>query len=208
MKLSEYKVIFWDFDGVIKDSLEIKTESFKNLFKKESLEFIERVGRHHIYNGGISRYEKIPLYLSWLNKNTDKNVEKYLIRFKNMTVQKVIESDWVEGVENFINQNSISQNYYIVTGTPQDEIKIILEEINLIKNFKGYFGSPSKKEDIISLILSEKKYNPSECIMIGDATADYDAAKANKINFLLRKHKDNQDIFINYQGLQVTNFLA
>ena len=32
--LSDYKLVFWDFDGVIKDSVTVKTDAFSKLFEK------------------------------------------------------------------------------------------------------------------------------------------------------------------------------
>ena len=58
--INNYEIIFWDFDGVIKESLNAKSEAFKFLFKEESNEVKNFIENHHKNNGGISRYEKMP----------------------------------------------------------------------------------------------------------------------------------------------------
>ena len=63
--LNSALLIFWDFDGVVKDSLDIKSLSFENLFLPFGTEIASRVRIHHERNGGVSRFEKIPLYLQW-----------------------------------------------------------------------------------------------------------------------------------------------
>ena len=62
-KLNSYKLLFWDFDGVIKESLEIKREAFANIFQGIDEKTKLKIKNHHDKNGGMSRYEKIPLYL-------------------------------------------------------------------------------------------------------------------------------------------------
>jgi hypothetical protein len=63
--VKEFKIIFWDFDGVIKDSVIVKSKGYEKLFLSFGKEVVERVNQHHEANGGVSRFEKIPLYLSW-----------------------------------------------------------------------------------------------------------------------------------------------
>ena len=33
MILDKYEMVFWDFDGVIKESVSVKTDAFEELFK-------------------------------------------------------------------------------------------------------------------------------------------------------------------------------
>lgn len=205
--LNKYEIIFWDFDGVIKDSVKIKTETYMELFAEEGQVFTEKVRMHHIENAGISRFVKIPLYLQWINKNSEENVIKYLNIFKQMVLDNVIYSDWVLGVQEFILNNSELKSFYIVTGTPQEEIEFILDELNISDKFVGVYGSPASKIDIISDIIKSKKIELHKCIMIGDAMVDYESARINNIEFLLRDHNENKDVFSKYEGFRIKNFL-
>ena len=47
------RLVFWDFDGVIKDSLEVKGKVFSQLFQMASPELISRIIAHHAANGGM-----------------------------------------------------------------------------------------------------------------------------------------------------------
>ena len=60
-KLESYDVLFWDFDGVIKDSVSTKSSCFERLFLPCSISTLEKISSHHFDNGGVSRYVKIPL---------------------------------------------------------------------------------------------------------------------------------------------------
>ncbi len=59
------KVVFWDFDGVIKDSVEVKSDAFEQLFLPFGKDIAKKVRIHHEENGGISRFDKLPIYLDW-----------------------------------------------------------------------------------------------------------------------------------------------
>ena len=52
------KVVILDFDGVILDSVNIKTEAFKEIFNRESKVIQNKIVNYHLKNGGISREKK------------------------------------------------------------------------------------------------------------------------------------------------------
>ena len=53
------KLFIFDFDGVIVDSVDIKTEAFGEIYSNYGSSITEKVKNYHIENGGLSRYEKI-----------------------------------------------------------------------------------------------------------------------------------------------------
>ena len=123
-------IIFWDFDGVIKDSVQIKSKAFGNLFAQFGNKISKRVIEHHESNGGMSRFEKIPIYLGWSGvRVTPELIEEYLNKFSILVKSKVIESDWVPGVLEVMQNKKINQLWFIVTATPQDEIEEIINQI-------------------------------------------------------------------------------
>ena len=60
MILDKYEMVFWDFDGVIKESVSVKTDAFEELFKPYGDIVRKKVKNHHIENAGMSRFNKIP----------------------------------------------------------------------------------------------------------------------------------------------------
>ena len=61
-KLTSIKTIFFDFDGVIADSVDIKTKAFAKLFKRYGDEIVKKVVEYHLSHGGVSRYDKFRYY--------------------------------------------------------------------------------------------------------------------------------------------------
>ena len=52
-----------------------------------------------------------------------------------------------------------------------------------------------------------KKSNKGDIIFIGDSLEDYRAAKKSRIKFILKKHKENINMFKNKKVIQISNFI-
>jgi len=189
------KIVFWDFDGVIKDSNDVKTQAFIDLFDAYGSNVVQAVVAHHIKNGGISRFEKIPIYLESYagQKLNDDIIAVYLKKFSNMVVQKVIDSSWVPGVLNTIKNKRSSQKFILVTGTPHDEIRIILETLKIDRYFDTFYGSPNKKETIIKQYLDLFTISSVDSLYFGDSYTDYFAAKTNDVPFVYVNSSNDMD---------------
>ncbi|MDA8867891.1 HAD hydrolase-like protein [Gammaproteobacteria bacterium] len=207
--LSNKKYIFWDFDGVIKDSVEIKSNAYEDLFLQWGQQVSHKVRDHHRLNGGMSRFDKIPLYLSWTNESVNEVlINKLCNDFSNLVKYKVINSPWVPGVVELISHlNYIGNNCFIVTATPQDEIIEILHELKLHSLFKEVIGAPTNKSDAIKLIIEKYKILKDEAIMLGDSKTDLIAARDNNIDFILRKTDENKPLQENLQSEMIDDFL-
>ena len=60
--LSKASVVFWDFDGVIKESTSIKSRAYEQMFSEYGSKILDQVMLHHNENGGVSRNLKFPFY--------------------------------------------------------------------------------------------------------------------------------------------------
>ena len=190
--LTSSSIIFWDFDGVIKDSVSVKTLAFEKLFVPYGLEIAQKVKRHHESNGGLSRFEKIPLYLSWAGEDaTDELVDKFCNLFSEIVFQSVVESAWVPGVYEFLFENYHEKYFVLATAAPQLEIERILSALKINHFFREIVGAPTKKEDTIRLALEKQKIKPACALMIGDSETDFLAAQVNGVRFVLRRTRFN-----------------
>lgn len=205
--LTGARAVFWDFDGVIKDSVSVKTDAFVQLFVPFGPRVYESVRSHHLANGGMSRFDKLPLYLEWAGLPSDEaQVADYCDRFSNAVFENVVAAPWVPGVEDYLRQNRYQQRFFLVTATPQEEIESILSAIDLQACFLAVFGAPTRKSEAIRQTISDRGLVKSECVMVGDATADMVAAENNAIPFLLRRHAENVQAFQGYDGPFVEDF--
>ncbi len=200
------RTIFFDFDGVLAESIHIKTDAFQKMYLKYGVDFSLRVKEHHVKNGGISRFEKFKIYNGeWLGQEINElKIEELANEFSSLVIDGVIHSDEVKGTHNFLNDiSSAKYKKYIITGTPTQEIKRILKGRNMEHYFEASYGSPEKKEYWVNKIIKEENLDSNSCIFIGDAIADYDAAVINNVEFILRETEDGKELFKDFKGHRI-----
>ena len=202
----KFKIVFWDFDGVIKDSVIVKSKGYEKLFFSFGKDLVERVNQHHEANGGISRYVKIPLYLGWAEEPSSPNqVKEYCDRFSNLVKQAVIDSPWVPGVLEYLRSHHNHQCFILITGTPQEEIEEILLELNIAHFFREIHGAPKTKIAVVRDALNRLHFSPEQALVVGDSKTDLEAAKESNVAFFLRCTPLNNELQQQFNGSSFRN---
>jgi len=201
------KVIFFDFDGVIVESVDIKTAAFAELFKEESKKHLAGILDYHKKHGGVSRRNKIIyFYKNILRRElSDETLQKIENRFSQYVKDKVIQAAFVKGAQEFIKANFNKYDFYIISGTPQQELEEIIFRKNLSRYFLGVFGSPSAKSETINSLISEKKYLRDDIVFIGDSTDDLEGAEKCGIRFIARVSPTGSNNFPSKKKFPVIN---
>lgn len=187
--LSAFQAIIFDFDGVVAESGDIKTQAFAKLYRTYGDEIVAQVVSYHTQNGGLSRYHKFRHFQQHLlNGPPLTSVEEKELdqRFSELVVEAVIAADAVAGATELIRRQVKRIPLFVASGTPENELKVIVERRGLGAYFKQVRGAPKLKPVLIAEILSDNGLNPNTVLMIGDAIADYDGAQANGTAFLGR----------------------
>lgn len=207
-KDTRFKNIFFDFDGVIAQSVSAKTEAFKELYKPYGKEVVRKVEEHHLKHGGVSRFEKFKIYHEeFLNQSiTQEGIDELALQFSNLVLQKVINSEEVKGAQYFLEKYSKQLNFWIITGTPTQEIKIITDQRNLSSFFIGIHGSPKKKKYWTEFLIDKYNLERYETIFLGDATTDFEAANHSNLYFALCENEENKHLFKDYNGIRFSDF--
>ena len=204
------RAILLDFDGVIKESADIKTDAFRDLFINDyDSSLVEEFVMYHKKNEGISRHLKIEYFYREIlgrNKNIDNDIKSKASQFSKLVVDKVINSPYVDGIIEFINFYYKDMKFFIVSGTPQEELEEITKALGIYSKFINVFGSPKTKIDIINSIICTGNYKNNEVVMFGDAMTDYMAADYNDTFFIGRVKKDNLKQVFPINTLTITSF--
>jgi HAD superfamily hydrolase (TIGR01549 family) len=200
------KYLLFDFDGVLAESVDIKTEAFRKMYLSHGDEFAQRVVDFHEANGGVSRYEKFKIFNGeWLDEEiTPQKIDDLANIFSDLVVDGVVNADEVTGAKEFLDSSS-QYIKFIITGTPTIEIKPILKRRGMDHYFKEAFGSPEKKGYWVQHILKTENISPDECVFIGDALADFNAATENNIDFILRETPIAMHLFKEYKGYSLND---
>ncbi|MEK7234705.1 MAG: HAD family hydrolase [Elusimicrobiota bacterium] len=174
------KAIIFDFDGVILQSVDIKTRAFEALFAFEGPEAVARIVDHHRANGGVSRYEKFRhAYREILRRPLSAEQEKTLGERFNILVEDAVSAcPWVPGAREFLEARHKQFPLFIASGTPQEELSRIVERRGLNGFFRAVYGTPAQKDAILRKIAADLPCAPEDLLMVGDAGGDYEAAHA------------------------------
>lgn len=189
------KVIILDFDGVIVESLNIKTEAFRELFKGYP-QHLDRIMSYHLEQISVSRYIKFEyIYTHILGESYDDDKAKEAGgKFSALVRKKIIECPGVAGAHEFLEYFSTLFPLYITSATPQQELENIIKERGLLKYFKEVYGTPPwEKYYAMQKIMSQEKVTPREIIYIGDSTEDFKVAQKAGVLFVGRKNKESLD---------------
>ena len=185
--LMNWQAIFFDFDGVVLDSVNVKTKAFARMFRQYGPGVEKSVVDYHLNNGGISRFEKFRYYYEHILHRPidDQKINELAEEFSSLVLENVLNSPFIPGVLETLNQLK-KENIpaYIVSGTPQDEINTIVVRKKLGRFFQKVYGSPRQKDEIIRDILETNGYGEKNCLFIGDAMTDFAAAQKTGVCFL------------------------
>jgi len=198
MKAIDWQAIIFDFDGVLVESGDIKTQAFADLYQSYGETVVNKVVRYHSLNGGLSRYQKFRhfqqhlLKMPPLTQDEERELDR---RFSKLVVEAVIASKPVPGANKLVYKEAARLPLFIVSGTPEIELNTIVTRRGLEPYFTEVRGSPKSKQTLIAEILSTHSLTPTRVLMIGDALIDYQSAQTNNVAFLGRVRTGDKSPF-------------
>ncbi|MEE8150728.1 MAG: HAD family hydrolase [Nitrosomonadaceae bacterium] len=198
MKATDWQAIIFDFDGVLVESGDIKTQAFADLYQSYGETVVDKVVRYHNLNGGLSRYQKFRhfqqhlLKMPPLTQDEERELDR---RFSELVVEAVIASKPVPGANELVYKEATRIPLFIVSGTPEIELNTIVTRRGLEPYFTEVRGSPKSKQTLIAEILSTHGFTPTRVLMIGDALIDYQSAQTNNVAFLGRVRTGDKSPF-------------
>ena len=100
----KYRNIIFDFDGVLAESVHIKTQAFSQIYSEYGENIANKVVKHHKANGGMSRYEKFPYYhKNFLNIDlSEEDINQLSDDFSKLVIEGVINAEEVNGALLFL----------------------------------------------------------------------------------------------------------
>ncbi len=185
--LDNYKVILWDFDGVLMDSNSTRDFGFEKVLANYPKESVDQLMVFHRKNGGLSRYVKFRYFFeNILNQRvTDEEIielsNEFSIIMKSllMNPQLIIEDSM-----NFVKlQFKKGMRMHIVSGSDQEELRYLCKELQIARYFISIHGSPTPKNQLVKDLIEANGYIKKEVVLIGDSINDFEAAEANNIGF-------------------------
>ncbi|MBI4353715.1 MAG: HAD family hydrolase [Candidatus Omnitrophica bacterium] len=182
------RAIAFDFDGVLIESEAIKTSAFTALFAAEEPAVARQIVAYHQAHGGVSRFEKFrTIYRDILRRPLDEATYRKLCdRFAALVVRRLVAAPWVEGAEEFLLAHRGRYRFFVVSGSPEAELKDVIRCRRMDHFFDEVLGAPPHKAALLQGLLERQRLQPWEVIMVGDAQTDWLAARQFAVPFIWR----------------------
>lgn len=180
------EAVVFDFDGVILESTDVKTDAFVELYAEHGPDVVAKVREHHLANLGVSRFKKF----DWIAQNVfgerlhESRCKELGDRFSALALEKVLVAPFVRGAEAAL--EAIQLPMFVASGTPQDELTLIVERRGLAAKFREVHGTPREKPEIIRDLCARFGWMANQLLFIGDGMSDYKAAIETGTEFLAR----------------------
>lgn len=177
--------LVFDCDGVLLDSVPVKSTAFARLAEPYGEEARDRLLLFHALHGGVSRYEKF----AWFFRNVLKREispeesAEWGRKFAEYSLDEVRKCPLVPGALEVLEKWRGVLPLYVCSGAPQEELRMVLGERGIASFFTGIYGSPPGKTELLARIIRLAGVAASETLMIGDAITDRNAAEATDAQF-------------------------
>jgi len=182
--LTNKKAIFWDFDGVILDSMPIRERGFREVLSAYPEEQVNILIDFHSKNAGLSRYIKFDYFFKEIRKeeNTQKLQEDLINQFSEIMKELLVDRSLLNNKVLSFRRNSLIP-MHIVSGSDGSELRYLCKELQIANLFVSIEGSPIAKIVLVENLIEKYNYSKEELCLIGDSINDYDAASQNGIDF-------------------------
>lgn len=172
------KLLVFDCDGVIIESVEAKTEAFRIIGRRWGEEAAEDLVAYHHLNGGLSRLLKLEWFFKEVLHQPASKEEIAALgdEFAKISLDEVMNSAFVPGFMETFEAYEKRLPIYVASGAPHDELCLVLRSRGLFERFNGVYGSPPVKNELLKMIVENSGVPPHECLMVGDSKTDLDAA--------------------------------
>lgn len=180
--------VIFDFDGVLVESVDVKTQAFADMYAPYGSEIVEKVVAYHLIHGGMSRFDKFRYWHRvFLGKEIgSEELQNLGNEFSRLVKDLVINAPWVPGAYDFIMAHHQRLPLFVASGTPDEEIREIMERRNMLRYFVSVQGSPASKAEIINTFCIAHGFDRDRVLMVGDSWTDYEGALASGVRFVGR----------------------
>jgi phosphoglycolate phosphatase-like HAD superfamily hydrolase len=182
----------FDFDGVVLESADIKTNAFRRLFDGNPAAVA-----YHLEHQGVSRYEKFRHFTTEIlgGTYTEEDERRLGKRFSELVLDEVLACPFVSGALALLERRAGELPLFVASGTPEGELRTIASARGVAGCFAGIYGTPPTKAEIIRRILDQTALEPDDVVMIGDARTDLDGAQTAGVRFIGRVRPGDRDPF-------------
>ena len=184
--LDNFKVILWDFDGVLMNSNAVRDIGFEKVLANYPVEQVMALMKYHKANGGLSRYVKFRYFFEVVRNESisDEQIQELAKKFSSIMQEILFDKLLlINDSIRFVQQNFSKYKMHIVSGSDGVELRSLCKYLEIDKYFITIEGSPTIKNELVKQLLFKYKYDCEACVLVGDSVNDKEAARVNNISF-------------------------
>ena len=176
-KLSDYRSLVFDCDGVVLDSNRVRAQAFYNAALPYGESYAAALREYHILHGGVSRYVKFEVLLRDMVgvPVTEQAMAALLHAFTTEATIGLLQCEIAPGLAE-LRAATPDANWILVSGADQSELRHVFQQRGIAAWFDdGIFGSPLNKDQILAREIASGNCR-SPGIFFGDSRYDHQAA--------------------------------
>ncbi len=190
------RALVLDFDGVILESVDLKTRAMRRLFANRPAH-LDAIARYHTDNAGMSRYDKFRYFYETLFREPLPNEEMNRLdrAFGALVAREIDACPFVAGAPAFLEARAAELSLFIASGTPELELRDIVARRGLDPLFDSVYGSPASKASHLRAIAERLQTTPAALLFVGDGRQDFEAAAEVGSRFIARVPRGEAGVF-------------
>lgn len=180
------RAVFFDFDGVIADSVDVKTAAFAGLYVEHGPDIMAKVEAYHLAHLGMTRFQKIAYFQRELvaGPTDERTIARLAARFGSDVKERVVSCAEIPGARRTLEELNERLPLFVISATPDEELIEILTARGIEHFFTSAHGASRNKPDTLAHLIATHRFDPGSCVMVGDAMADFSAAAKNGVRFV------------------------
>jgi phosphoglycolate phosphatase-like HAD superfamily hydrolase len=182
------RLLVLDFDGVILESNDAKTEAFREVFGRFP-EHRDAMMAYHHEHISLSRFAKFDhLIQVRLGRAANDPLRAELAtEFSRHVVARLAAVPFVPGAQAFLEEYSACLPLYLASVTPEAELEETLVRRGVRHCFRGVYGCPPwTKPDAVRAALRREACPAAAAALVGDSPGDQRAASETGVEFIAR----------------------
>lgn len=178
--------VVFDCDGVLIESNTAKTQAFGGTVEEFGQDAMDKLMAYHREHGGVSRFKKFEWFYREVLETplSEERMDTLCQRFASLCMDAVLDAPMVDGAMqslDLLKEKAVP--IFVASGTPEKELRDVLDRRGLSPYFKDICGTPPEKEHLLEGIISANRFDASSVVMVGDAVTDLNAAAYNHTLF-------------------------
>jgi len=181
------RALVLDFDGVIIESNALKTLTFREVFARFP-EHLDAMMDWHESHMPESRYTKFRHLAERLGQADDETLVASLAKdFSSRMIDRAVTCPVVRGAIELLADLADRVPLFVVSLTPEPELRQILDRRELTSFFAGIFGCPPWSKASALQCIIDRIGGRDGVVFVGDSAGDQRAARDCGIRFIGRE---------------------